>query len=153
MLELPRQSGAVQSDTRSKEAQTKEVRASLWLLENFVTAHFGFGHRADQFNSIESRIKRMESLLQSSDVANSLPQRSEISCSETIKEQTSPPGIDDLSNLMIGDTGAQKYIGNTGMELWDQFIALTSEQDLHRDLLYFLHEAFPGCRRKRARNN
>jgi hypothetical protein len=55
----------------------------------------------------------MEALLQSSGiVVNSLPSRPKTSCSETIEEQTSPPSIDDLSNLVISDAGAQKYIGD-----------------------------------------
>jgi hypothetical protein len=75
-------------------------------------------HRADHFNSIESRIKRMETLLQSSGVVvNSLPPRPETSCSKTIEEQTSPAPVDDLSNLVISDAGAQKYIGDTCVKL------------------------------------
>lgn len=60
----------------------------------------------------------MENLLQSSGVVvDSRPQRPETSCSETIEEQTSPVHIDDLSNLVISDAGAQKYIGDTRIEL------------------------------------
>jgi hypothetical protein len=74
-------------------------------------------YRADQFNSIEGRIKRMEALLQSSGIiTNSLPPKSETSSSDSIEGQTSPPRINDLSNLVISDAGAQKYIGDACFE-------------------------------------
>lgn len=59
----------------------------------------------------------MEALLQSSGiVVNSLPPEPETSLSDSIEEQTSPPHIDDLSNLVISDAGAQKYIGDACFE-------------------------------------
>jgi hypothetical protein len=84
--------------------------------------------RADKFNSIESRIKQMESLLQSSGiVVNSLPSRPETSYSETIEEQTSPPRFDDLSTLVISDAGAQKYIGDAQVSSRSILLSLTSK--------------------------
>ncbi len=69
-------------------------------------------NRADHMNSIESRIKRMEALLQSSGiVVNSPPAEAETSSAESIEEQTSLTPNDELSHLMISEAGEQKYVG------------------------------------------
>jgi len=72
----------------------------------------GFTNRADHLNSIESRIKRMEALLQSSGfVINSASVEAHSSRSESIEGQSAPTPGGELSNLMISDGGEQKYIG------------------------------------------
>lgn len=68
--------------------------------------------RSEYLSSIESRIKRMESLLQTSSfMVNSPSPAAGTTSSEAIKEQTASPPSGDLSNLVISDAGAQKYIG------------------------------------------
>jgi hypothetical protein len=59
----------------------------------------------------------MEALLQSGIVVNSRAPGPDTSRSDSIEEeQTSPPQIDDLSNFVISDAGAQKFIGDARLE-------------------------------------
>jgi hypothetical protein len=69
-------------------------------------------YRADSLNSIESRIKRMEALLQSSGIfINSPQEEAKKSPSESIDGQRAVTSNNELANLMISDAGEQKYIG------------------------------------------
>ena len=69
-------------------------------------------HRVDHLNLIEDRIKRMESLLQSSGIVVNPPPNETTSHSlESMEGQQAPIPNDELSNLMISETGAQKFVG------------------------------------------
>jgi len=58
----------------------------------------------------------MEALLQSGIAINSRAPGPDTSRSESIEEQTRPPQIDDLSNFVVSDAGAQKFIGDARLE-------------------------------------
>ena len=63
-------------------------------------------------NSIESRIMRMEALLQSSGIfINSPQEEAKKSPSESIDGQRTFTSNDEFGNLVISDAGDQKYIG------------------------------------------
>ena len=84
----------------------RDVRTTAHALTLFFT------NRADPLNSIESRINRMEALLQSSGIViNPPPVDAKTSPSEFIEGQTTLSITDGLSNLIISDAGEQKYIG------------------------------------------
>jgi hypothetical protein len=69
-------------------------------------------YRADSLNSIESRIMRMEALLQSSGIfINSPQEEAKNPPSESIDGQRTFISNDELANLVISDAGEQKYIG------------------------------------------
>jgi hypothetical protein len=117
-------------------------------------SHACLMYRPDSLNSIESRIMRMEALLQSSGILIKSPQEeAKKSPSEPIDGQRTFASNDELVNLVISDTGDQKFIGmkdGAASEWGNNVPGLTSTQELPRDSLFSLREVWLGYNAKRA---